>query len=1255
MKKIIFFLLSLLSFSALAESYNGNDYVLYRGGPTMTFASDGIVWTADECGTSNLQIICRNNAYLHKYACDNPNISMTEKVWKVDCNNDSRSLTYSGECVANTGNVYSTTVYEVKEHRSTYWRRNCDLCSNFSFYQCSNGETHIGNFSVEVVEPVKFQDIDPVRNICKYEGVVNLRNYLNDKTRGKIYLDGNLLANDLLDPTKVSGGIHEIWVTHEYSNGTWTSTKETINIIIPPAVDAGSDFALCKDYGQYYLSGSPNGGTWSGSGVINSTFNTNNVATGVYTLTYSKSDQYGCTASESISATVNALPSVTNQIPLSFCVQDSPLDLTTLTPSGGTWKGQGIQNGHIFNPGLAGVGDWAITLEVTNNNTGCKASQTKTVKVKSNPSVFTDNILEICQGSPAVTITGDAPSGGIYTGTGVLDGNKFDPSGLNPGTYQIKYKVTQDGCSTEGNKNVVINPKPSLTVKSNPVTVCPETDNLTLDNVIPTGGLYENEFVAGNIFSVQNAVSGNHVVNYYYTDGKGCANSTSFTVSIIEQVTVDAGPDIKMCENDGATKISGQFPEGGAWSGTCGSCVGGEYFDPNIAGPGTYTLTYNINYGANCSGIDTRKIIVEPAPVVNTSGFVSVCKNDSPFELNNYSTPTGGYWELNNYVRGNKFYPSDAREGLNTAKYIYVDPNTNCSSSATINVNVNSIPTVFAGSNIFTCINSNSISLSGIPTDGMWSGPGLNGAIFDQRKAGIGEHTLILSKTNSNGCIGKDSLQAVVYELPNVNAGADINLCKNTGNINLTGIPSGGNWSGSNGISGNNFDPSNEISAQVELTYTFTDVNGCTATDNKLVTILPVPVATIDKTNQVCENIPTLTLAGGLPAGGKWQGLGVINNQLYPALTGSGQKLVYYSYTDENNCTDSVSTYVNVLAAPVVDAGFDTLFCKNTDYLDLNEMPSTPAGGIWSGANVTNNILNPSILNPGRYKLTYTFTDLNTCTNSDSLSFEVQEGMAIPSVTGDNILCKGDTVELEASVLDEDIDTKFLWYRQGADTSFVAGKRIEFINQESITIFVEAVTPKKKCPSAKGKFDLINNSPKGKIVLSDTLIEKGEAVKFIYDGVNGQTFKWYFGDGDYSIENSPWHYYYKVDTFAVSVEVTSAHGCIASFKGDSIIVTGEDPTIVTSGSGGGAPIQYVQNIKLITYPNPVYDALTLEFGYADIYNVQVINLQGVVVKETVVKGKDGEVPFIDLPSGTYMMKVSSGTDNFQEVLKIQKF
>lgn len=230
------------------------------------------------------------------------------------------------------------------------------------------------------------------------------------------------------------------------------SSRTAVNAIIsnssasfsslPPVCAGSPSFAL--------TGGSPSGGTYSGTGVSNNTFNPS-VGAGNYTITYSYTDNLGCVRTATSNQLVNALPTVNAGSYDPVCVNANPVSLNG-TPAGGVFSGTGV-SGNQFNPSV-GTGLYTINYSYTDAN-GCSNSSNTSITVNALPTVNAGTYAPVCNTAAPVPLNG-TPAGGSFSGTGV-SGNQFNPS-VGPGTYIITYDYTDgNGCSNSATASITVN------------------------------------------------------------------------------------------------------------------------------------------------------------------------------------------------------------------------------------------------------------------------------------------------------------------------------------------------------------------------------------------------------------------------------------------------------------------------------------------------------------------------------------------------------------------------------------------------------------------------------------------------------------------------------------------------------------------------------------------------------------------------------------------------------------------------------
>ncbi len=481
---------------------------------------------------------------------------------------------------------------------------------------------------------------------------------------------GAEISGDSFNPASVgAGGPYTVTYSYTDGNGCTNSSSQPVTVNALPVVSfTGLSSAICIDAGAITLTGTPTGGTFSGTGISGNSFNPASAGVGgPYSITYSYTDGNGCSNSISQNVTVNALPVVSfTGLSSSYCINANAVTLTG-TPTGGTFSGAEI-SGNIFNPASVGVGGpYSVTYSYTDGN-GCSNSISQPVTVNALPVVsFTGLSSSYCINANAVTLTG-TPAGGTFSGIGI-SGNNFNPSTAGPGgPYSITYSYTDgNGCSNSISQPVTVNALPVVSFTGLSTTACVNAGTISLTG-IPSGGTFSGTGISGNNFNPATAGPGGpYSITYSYLDGNGCSNSTS------QNVTVNPIP------NAIATPLSQTICSGSAISSIAitGSVVGttfnwtrnntGSVTGILASGSGTIsgvltnttnsavTVTFTITPTANgCLGTPiTATVIIKPTPnAVATPSSQTVCSGSyiTSIVLSGSVSGTTFTWTRNNTV-----------------------------------------------------------------------------------------------------------------------------------------------------------------------------------------------------------------------------------------------------------------------------------------------------------------------------------------------------------------------------------------------------------------------------------------------------------------------------------------------------------------------------------------------------------------------------------------------------------------------------
>lgn len=255
-----------------------------------------------------------------------------------------------------------------------------------------------------------------------------------------------------------------------------------------------------------------------------------------------------------------------------------------------------------------------------------------------------------------------------------------------------------------------------------------------------------------------------------------------------------------------------------------------------------------------------------------------------------------------------------------------------------------------------------------------------------------------------NGCTDtSNSFVLTVGQKPNVSLSAFTPICFSNHKFHTLsgGMPAGGKYENPN-ISGPLFVTANAGAGDHKIVYRYTGANGCADTASQILKVHPLPTVTLDPFGPVCADSGAFSLSGGLPAGGNYFVNGATNSSFDAVATGVGNHKVSYIYVDNNNCTDTASQTVSVVALPTVSFKFPkNRVCEGADQFPING--ANPTGGVFSGTGVSGFNFNPKSSGVGAFPVQYNYTDRTTgCKNTATDTMNVTALPAPPTITQAN-------------------------------------------------------------------------------------------------------------------------------------------------------------------------------------------------------------------------------------------------------------
>lgn len=507
-------------------------------------------------------------------------------------------------------------------------------------------------------------------------------------------------------------------------------------------------------------------------------------------------------------------------------------------------------------------------------------------------------------------------------------------------------------------------------------------NDLSIWNCTPAGGENDKinsktrwtQWVYGTNYTINNVTVAGAVQSYPYWDG---------VVEATEYVDAPQPPNnvSEFC-NSPITGQVGEFFEVTLrnWN-FCN-----PYDDPDIAGPPADPIN------GDFPPIEiTAMILIVDTPQTAITPVGPFCENDNQVWLN--GTPGGGVWNGAGTNSSGRFRPWVAGPGIHTITYTTTDPTYGCDGTATIQVEVFAAPTPNLPPNQEVCP-GDVLNLDGSPTLGdgaiishLWTGntgplnfTNIQTPVFTTNTQGL--YNLTYTVTDDNGCAGTDVLAVNVNPVSANIIPDPAEVCLGEDLI-LNGNPSGGTgnytthvWTGDVAeLDVSNLQSVTFNSANIgvfNFNYTVTDDNGCTGTDDIVVTVFEVPIADAGLNDSTCSLNIQLSSNPSLGTGlwSQISGLGTVSfddASLSNAQISVDQYGVYELVWEEAygpNCTDSDTVEIRFTEQPIADAGPDGGVC-GYDY-QLNAIASVGTG-FWSVLN------GPGILS---------FTDVSSPTTS---------------------------------------------------------------------------------------------------------------------------------------------------------------------------------------------------------------------------------------------------------------------------------
>lgn len=743
-------------------------------------------------------------------------------------------------------------------------------------------------------------------------------------------------------------GTYSVTVTD--ANGCTGTGTSAVSIPTFPQTTISGPTSFCQN-ANTTLAASPGfvSYNWS-TGVTTSTLTTN--IGGTFTVTVT--DNLGCTDTESIAVTVQALPQPQITGPAAIC--DGSSSSLTLSQNFSTY----VWNNGASSASITVNTPGNFTVTVTDAN-GCTGIASTVLTILQNPIATIVEEAFACDGQ--ITLTASAGfTTYLWEGPNGFSNNTQQPAVSQSGTYIVTVTDT-NGCTNSAVQNTII-PVQTPVSLSGPTQFC---IGGSVD-LVASPGLVDYTWSDGSITpALTVSIPGTYTVTA--TDALGCSSTAVLNVGNFPQpAPVITGP-LTVCPGNTATLgISGNFAAfnwstnestssitiqppftatvtvtdtNGCTGTASASVMVSNQISPNIiplpyacdgqitldAGTGfsnynwsnaantpqisvtqsgTYTVT--VSDGGSCSGTASVQVTVPGLPALTVNGISQICAGQSA-ELSASSGFVSYSWS--NGQSG----PAITTDQTNTYTVTATDVN-GCTASASFVLGLAPSPAPIVEGNTTVCLGNSSVfSVLGNFDTYNWSN-GASTAFITVSNPG----NYVVTVTAANGCSGTAAIDLNLSPSPEPSiTGATLLCAGSSTTLNADAGFSVYAWSNGSNL------PSISIQTGGIYTVTVSNSNGCTGTSTTQVLVAPPPTVNIIGGGTLCNGSTATLIATGSTGNFVWSN-GTTGSSI--SVTQSGNYAV--TVTDTNGCTTA--------AAETVETGIPILTTLNNTTCRIQEV-----------------------------------------------------------------------------------------------------------------------------------------------------------------------------------------------------------------------------------------------------------------------------------------------------------------------------
>jgi hypothetical protein len=393
----------------------------------------------------------------------------------------------------------------------------------------------------------------------------------------------------------------------------------------------------------------------------------------------------------------------------------------------------------------------------------CFSYDTVKVMVYPVPVISAGNDTSICDGETAVLNASGTSDKYLWSTGDTTASISVNPS-VTTG-YWLRGNKTGQPCFAYDTIKVTVNPMPVL-------STLPDLDVCKGSVLQIQAGGTADRFLWSTGDTTQTLQITANASGTYWLRGQigtaACYSFDTFTVTVWNNVTINAGNDTAICRGDIARLTASGSCDRFMWS-------TGDTSRSIIVYPSNTTVYWvrGNKAGELCYRFDSVKVTVNPIPVIFGNSDFTVCKG-TIVQLQATGTANRYLWNTGDTT------PTITRQVNSTAKY-WVRGQTGiapCYATDTINITVENYPVITTSTDTAICFGSYiTLKTAGTATRYLWSNGDTTASIFVS--PAISQPYWVRGQIGSSSCFSYDTVNVTVMPFPNLALPPDTTICSN--------------------------------------------------------------------------------------------------------------------------------------------------------------------------------------------------------------------------------------------------------------------------------------------------------------------------------------------------------------------------------------------------------------------------------------------------------------------------------------------